>query len=60
MKLELILFWVRNTVALFKKETQLLIDSGDIDIYKINRIDVVVEYDHVQGEFPYPMKICTS
>jgi len=59
MKLELILFWVRNTVALFKKETQLLIDSGDIDIYKINIIDVVVGYDHVQGECQYPMKIYT-
>ena len=32
-KPELILFWVRDTVAFFKKDTQLLIDSGDIDIY---------------------------
>ena len=28
-KPKLILFWVRNTVAVFKKETQLLIYSGD-------------------------------
>ena len=32
-KPESILFWVCNTVAVFKKETQILIESGDIDIY---------------------------
>ena len=32
-KHEHVLFWFRNTVALFKKETQLLIESGDIYIY---------------------------
>ena len=31
-KPKLILFWVLDTVAVFKKESQLLIDSGDIDI----------------------------
>ena len=41
-KPELILFQVRDIVAVFKKETQLLIDSGDIDIYETNRIDIVV------------------
>ena len=33
-----ILFWVCDTVAVFKKETQILIDSSDIDILNINRI----------------------
>ena len=32
-KPEIILFQVRDTVTIFYKETQLLIDSGDIDIF---------------------------
>ena len=35
----------------------MLIDSDDIDIYKINRIDIVVSDNHGQGAFRYPMKI---
>ena len=35
----------------------MLIDSGDIDTYEINRIDIVVGGDHGQGEFRFPMKI---
>ena len=45
-KPEHILFWVCDTVAIFKKETQLFIESGDIDISNINRIDIVVGGDH--------------
>ena len=41
-KPELILFWVRNIIAIFENETQFLIDCGDTDIYEINRIDVVM------------------
>ena len=44
---ELILFWVRDTFTVYKKEIRLLIDSSDIDIYEINRIDIVVGSDHV-------------
>ena len=53
----IILCWVRDTIAVFKKETQLWIQSGDIDIYDINRIDMVVGGDHVQWAFRFPMKI---
>ena len=42
---------MRDTVAIFKKETQLLIDSSDLDIYIINRINVSVGSDHGQGTF---------
>ena len=56
-KPELILFWVRDPVSVFKKKTQLLIDSGNIDICDINRIDIVVGGDHGQGTFQFPMKI---
>ena len=56
-KPEHILFWVRDTVAVFKNETQLLVESGDIDIYNVNRIDIVVGGDHSQGAFRFPMKI---
>ena len=56
-KPEHILFWVRDTVAVFKKETQLLIESGDTDISNINRTDIVVSGDHCQGAFRFPMKI---
>ena len=54
-KPEHILFWVRDTVAVFKKETQLLIESGDLDISNINRIDIVVGGDHGQGAFRFPI-----
>ena len=35
----------------------MLIESGDIDILNINRIDIVVGGDHGQGAFRFPMKI---
>ena len=35
----------------------MLIDSGDIDIFNISRIDIVVGGDHGQGAFRFPMKI---
>ena len=35
----------------------MLIESGDIDISNINRIDIVVGGDHGQGVFRFPMKI---
>ena len=50
-KPEHILIWVRGTVAVFKKETQLLIESGDIHLSNINRIDIVVGGEHSQGAF---------
>ena len=46
-----ILFWVHDTVAFFKKEIQLLIESGDIDLSDIDRIDIIVGGDHGQGSF---------
>ena len=56
-KPELILFWIRDNVAIYKKETQTLIKSGDIDINEMNRTDIVVGGDHGQGAFRFPMKI---
>ena len=52
-----ILFWVRNTFAVFKKDTQLSIDSGKIDLSDVDRIDTVVVDDHGQRTFRFPMKI---
>ena len=48
-------FGVHDTVDVFKKETQLLIESSDIDISNINRINIVVGGDHDQGAFRFPM-----
>ena len=56
-KPEHILFWIRDIVAIFKKETQLLIESGDMDICNINKLDIVVGGDHGHGAFRCPMKI---
>ena len=56
-KPEHILFWVRDNVAIFKKESQLLIESGDIYLSNIDRIDIVVGDDHGQVAFRFPMKI---
>ena len=35
----------------------MLIESGDIDISDINRIDIVIGGDHGQGVFRFPLKI---
>ena len=56
-KPELILFQVRETIVVFKKETQLLIDFSDVDIYYINRIDIIGGGNHGQGLFLFPIKI---
>ena len=55
-KPEHVLFWVRDTVAVYETEIQLLIDSGDIDLADIDRIHIVVGGDHGQGAFRFPMK----
>ena len=47
-KPEHILFWIRDS-----KETQLVIESGDIDLSDIDRIDIVVGGDHGQGAFHF-------
>ena len=48
-----ILFSNRDFVTIFKKETQLLIESGDINLSDIDRIDIVVGGDHGQGAFHF-------
>ena len=53
-KPEHILFQIRDTVTIFKKETQLLIES-DIDIIDI--IGMVVGGNHGKRAFRFPMKI---
>ena len=50
-------FLVRDTVAVFQKETQLLIESDNIDVSDTDRTDKVVDGDHGQGAFRFPMKI---
>ena len=41
----------------FKKATQLLIESSDIDLSDIDRIDIVVVGDYGLGAFQFPMKL---
>ena len=53
-KPEIFLFWNRDSVAVFKKEMQLLIENDDINLSDIDRI---VGGDHGQGIFRFPMKI---
>ena len=55
-KPEHILLWVCENVAIFKKETQLIIESGEINVSKIDRIYIVVGNDNGQGAFRFPMK----
>ena len=56
-KPELILFWVRDSVAVYKKSTQILMDYSDININKMNNTDIVVGGDNGQGVFRFSMKI---
>ena len=48
---------IRDTVAVFKKETQLLIESGDISLSDIDRIDIADGGDHGQEPFQFSIKI---
>ena len=51
------LFWIRDTVAIFKKEISILIDLFKVNINNMDRIDIVVGGDHGQDVFRFPMKL---
>ena len=54
-KLELVLYWVRDYVAIFKKETSLLIYLNQLKVNDISRIDLIVGGDHGQSVFRFLM-----
>ena len=56
-KPEIILFWTRDIVTVYRKETQVLINYGDIDINKMDCVDLVVDGDYWQGFSCFSMKI---
>ena len=47
-KPKLMLYWVRDSVALFKKGIGLLIKSNHLKVDEISRIDVIVDGGHGQ------------
>ena len=53
-KPESILYWVRDSTAIFKKEISLLI-KYNLTIDDTSRIDAVVGGDHGQGAFGIPI-----
>ena len=56
-KLELILYWVRDYVAIFKKESILLINLNQLIVNEISRIDIIIGGYHGQGTFRFPIKL---
>lgn len=56
IKPELLLYWVRHAVAIFKKKTKLLIESQLANRNESSRINVVIEGNHGQGAFRFQMK----
>lgn len=56
-KLKLILYWTRDSVTIFKETNNLLINSNQFIINKISMSDVIVEVNHDQGVFRFPMKV---
>ena len=53
-----ILYWVRDYVAISKKDIRLLIKANQLKFDEISRIDVIVGGgDHGQGAFLFPMKL---
>ena len=56
-KPELILYWFRDSVAIFKKEITLLINPNQLKINEISRVDVIVGGHHGQCAFRFPMKL---
>ena len=56
-KRELILYMIRDYVAIFKKEISLLITPNQLKVDEIFRIDEIVGGDHGQGTFRFPIKL---
>ena len=56
-KPELILYWIRNSTAIFKKEISLLVKSNLLILDDISRIDVVIGGNHGQCAFRFPTKL---
>ena len=56
-KPDFILFWARDIVAVYKKDTQMIINFSNIDINEMSRIHIVVVGDHGLGASRFPMKI---
>ena len=54
---ESILYWVRDSTVIFKRDISLLIKCNLMIIDDISRIDVVVGGDHGQGDLRFPMKL---
>ena len=54
---EPILYWVRDSTAIFKKEVTLFINSKKLKVNEISRIDVIVIGDHGQRAIRFPMKL---
>ena len=52
---EPILYWVRDSTAIFKKEVNLFINSKKLKVNEISRIDVIVISDHGQRAISFPM-----
>ena len=56
-KPELILYWIRDFTAIFKKEVSLLVKSNLLKLDNISKIDVVIGGDRGQGTLRFPMKL---
>ena len=54
---EHMLYWFRDSVAIFKNKTTLLINFNQLIVNEISRIDVIVRGNHYQGMFRFPMKL---
>ena len=56
-KPDLILYYIRDSVTIFKKEISLLLKSNQLKVNEIFRIDVIIGGDHGQCDFRFPMKL---
>ena len=56
-KPELILYLVRDFIAIFNKGITLLIKSNQLIVNKISSIGVILGSDHSQGVLRFPMKL---
>ena len=48
---------MHDSISIFKKETNILIDSFSVNVNNIDRIDSVVRGDHGTGTFRFIMKL---
>ena len=56
-KPELFLCWMHDSVTIFKKDNNMLMDYFKVNIDNIDRINIIIGGEYGQGAFLFPIKL---